>query len=124
MRGSLCALGLVAFVRLHALADATPQPSPSVTPPVPTRWEASFDGMSSFIDQATNGPGTMPPEGSAFAAGDPLSPMTPYDTFSSAPTTPGLAGVGELIFSENYSSKRLKGQASAGFEYIDGSVTN
>ena len=122
--GCSFAIALVALVGLHALADATPQPSPSATPPVPARWEASFDGMSSFIDQATNGPGTIPPEGAGFAAGNPLSPMTPYDTFSSAPTTPGVAGVGQLIFSENYSSKRLKGQVSAAFEYVNGSVTN
>jgi hypothetical protein len=78
-RSNLLAIGLVMLVRLHALADATPQPSPSPTPPVRTGWAARLDGMSSFVDQATRGPGTRPPEGAAFAAGDPLSPLTPYE---------------------------------------------
>lgn len=123
-RSSLFAIGLVMLVRLHALADPTPQPSPSPTPPVRTGWTARLDGMSSFVDQATRGPGTLPPEGAAFGAGDPLSPLTPYDTFSSAPTTPGIAGVGELLFTETYFSRRLRARLTSGFEFVDGSVTN
>ncbi len=87
-------------------------------------WQTSLEGMSSFIDQATAGGGTTPPEGAQFASGSPLSPMTPYDTFSSAPTTPGVASVGQLIFSERYTSRRLTGKISAGLEYATGSVTN
>lgn len=97
---------------------------PTATPQPRTGWQLSADGMTMFIDQATSGPGTQPPEGPGFIAGNPLSPMTPYDTFSSAPTTPGVAGVGQLYLTETYTSRKLTAALTAGFGAVNGSTTN
>lgn len=98
-----------------ALADPTP---------APIGWQNSVDGFISLVDQATEGRGTQPPEGPAFAGGFVLSPMTPYDTFSSAPMTPGVAGIGQFKLLTSYYGKKIFASLESGVSSVDGSVTN
>lgn len=84
----------------------------------------SVKGSNVFIDQATDGPGTTPIEGPGFAAGDPLSPMTPYDWFTGAPVTPGVSGIGQYTFTGTYRTPRLRASADIGLTAIDGDVQN
>ena len=74
---------VVLFATLQTASASTPSPSPAPTP----RFELSVAGSNVFIDQATNGPGTTPPEGLEFSHGSPVSPMSPYDWFTGAPET-------------------------------------
>jgi hypothetical protein len=74
------------------------------------------------VNEAFAGPGLLPPEGSAFAAGAPLSPMTPYDVFYSAPQTPGNGGVAQFTLGAAYSGPRIDASASLGLAYATGSV--
>lgn len=106
-----------------------PNSSSKPTPPPPspvtvTRWHSALDGFTSLIDQATRGPGVQPPEGSGFAAGSPLSPMTPYDTFSSAPQTPGVAGVAQFELLTSYTGRKIEASLDTGIAGVTGSVTN
>ena len=73
-------------------ASTSPSPAASASPaprPGSIRW--SIDAHTTFVTQGASGPGTRPVEAAGFAAGDPLSPQTPYDVFSSAPLVPGNA---------------------------------
>jgi hypothetical protein len=114
-------------------AGATPAPAPSASAspsPVPTpaqrpgtiRW--SGDVHATFITQGTNGPGTRPPEAAGFAAGDPLSPETPYDVFSSAPLVPGNAGESALLLRPRYAARTFDADLTLGMGIASGSVTN
>jgi hypothetical protein len=70
------------------IADApAASPSPSPTPGIAIH----LSGSNVVISQSASGPGLNPPESGAFESGLPLSPMSPYDYFSSAPATPGDA---------------------------------
>jgi hypothetical protein len=115
---------------LHAVAQVQhPPPSSQVPTPAPARtpssgWQLTADGSLTFISQSTNGPGTLPPEGPGFAKGSPLSPLTPYDAFSSAPLTPGNAGITQFETTGTYTRDRFRASASVGFGYVDGSATN
>jgi hypothetical protein len=109
----------------HAKAEAdapTPAPSPTASPRI--GWTSGTDVLTSLIDQVTGGPGVSPPEGPAFIAGSSLSPMTPYDTFSSAPNTPGAVGLIEALFQQSYTGRKLTGTLAEGIEAVDGSSTN
>jgi hypothetical protein len=98
--------------------------SASFSRPAWADWKSSVQGFFSLVDQATAGPGTQPPEGPGFAAGSPVSPMTPYDTFSSAPMTPGVAGTGQFVLTQAYSGKKIKASLEASVGGVSGSVTN
>lgn len=127
-------LGVLLLVATRSLASADPTPSPntstipapSATPSaaIPSGWHNSVDGFMSFVDQATQGTGTQPLEGPRFAAGSVLSPMTPYDTFSSAPTTPGVAGIGQLTLRTSYSGRHIDASIESSLGSVTGSVTN
>ncbi len=54
-----------------------------------------------FVSQGVTGPGLAPPEAASFENGLPLSPMSPYDFFSSAVETPGNAGVLQYLIDAN-----------------------
>jgi hypothetical protein len=77
----------------HPPKPPTPTPSPTPTPaasPSPTPGVAiHLSGDNVFVSQNISGPGLTPPEAPAFESGLPLSPMSPYDYFSSAALTPG-----------------------------------
>jgi len=106
---------------------ATPAPSPSASAaptqrPGTIRW--SGDVHATFITQGTNGPGIRPPEAAGFAAGDPLSPETPYDVFSSAPLVPGNAGESALLLRPRYAARTFDAEFTLGAGFAGGSVTN
>lgn len=104
-------------------STASPSPAPSPTQrPGTIRWTG--DVHSTFITQGTNGPGTRPPEGPGFASGNPLSPETPYDTFSSAPLTPGNANESALYLRPHYAGRAFDVDALFGAGYVAGSITN
>ena len=109
-------------VLLFAAVETAPSPSPS---PVATpRFAVNARGSNVFIDQATGGPGTTPPQGYEFAHGSPISPMSPYDWFSSAPLTPGVAGIAQYEISGTYHASGVDFGATFGLGGLTGSTTN
>jgi hypothetical protein len=115
-------LGAVLLAGITLAVHSTPAPSP--TPSTAPRFALRVNGSNVFIDQTTNGPGTTPPEGVEFAHGSPISPMSPYDWFSSAPVTPGLAGVAQYEFSGTYHATGVDIGATIGAGGLTGSTTN
>ncbi len=112
---------------LPTAAPARPaSPAPTQTPsPAPTpRFELSGSGSNVFINQSTDGPGTTPPEGPGFIHGSPISPMSPYDWFTNAPITPGVAGVAQYEVSGVYHATGFDFAASLGLGLLTGSTTN
>jgi hypothetical protein len=77
-----------------------------------------------FIDQAAYGPGLTPPEAPGFAAGSPLSPMSPYDWFSGAPATPGVSAIAQYTIEGTYRFGDTKAEATIGAGDVTGSVNN
>ena len=108
--GAACAQG----------AQATPAPSPT---PRTGSISVKVDAHTTFVSEGTRGPGITPPEGPAFAAGSPQSPLTPYDTFSSAPLTPGNAMESALYVTPTYHAGSFDVSATAGAGYVTGSTT-
>jgi hypothetical protein len=82
------------------------------------------DAGASLIDQATAGEGQVGPEAAGFIKGSPLAPNTPYDLFSSAPLTPGVAGLGSIVTHADYGLRTLDLGLTAGLGYVQGSTTN
>jgi hypothetical protein len=111
---------LVAMLQPGAGSTPAPSPSPVATP----RFVVSANGSNVFVDQATNGPGTTPAEGREFAHGSPISPMSPYDWFSSAPVTPGLAGIAQYEVTGTYHASDVDFAATLGLGGLTGSTTN
>lgn len=97
-----------------------PSPSPLATP----RFALDVSGSNVFIDRATGGPGTTPSEGYEFAHGSPISPMSPYDWFSSAPVTPGVAGIAQYELTGIYHAAGADLGATFGLGALTGSTTN
>ncbi len=132
----VCAVTVLTIVGAAAQAYADPatptpaaqSPSPAATAsptpsPAPLRGlHYSGDGFVSFVNQAFAGPGLSPPEAAGFAAGAPLSPMTPYDVFYSAPQTPGYGNVAQFALRASYSNPGIDASASFGLAYATGSV--
>jgi len=50
--------------------------------------------------------------------------MTPYDTLSSAPTTPGVAGIAQFVLTTQYWGRTVDASLQSGLGYVDGSITN
>jgi len=86
-----------------AAAAASPAPSPSPTP----GFSLHAQGADVFVTQSAAGPGLSPPEAPAFIAGLPLSPMSPYDWFTSAAQTPGTAGELQYLIDANERTRAL-----------------
>ncbi len=113
----LLAATLVAFAWSAAAAradDAAPVGSIRTT----------LDAHATFISQSAAGPGLQPLEGPGFAAGSPLSPLTPYETFSSAPMVPGNAAESALLVTPTYYGRGFKASATFAAQLVTGSVTN
>ena len=104
-------------------ASASPTESPSPTPR-PGTIRLGIDAHTTFISQGTNGPGIVPPEAAGFAAGSPLSPLSPYDTFSSAPLVPGNASESGLVLTPIYYGRGFDLHVALAAGYVRGSVTN
>ncbi len=113
-------LDVLLLAALEAAASPSPSPSPLPTP----RFETGVSGSNVFIDQATGGPGTTPPEAKEFARGSPISPMSPYDWFSGAPVTPGVAGIAQYELSGTYHAAGVDFGATFGIGGLTGSTTN
>lgn len=114
--------GIILLATLGVTVGQATSPSPS---PLPTpRFTLNVSGSNVFINQATNGPGTTPPEGREFAKGSPISPMSPYDWFSSAPETPGIAGIAQYELFGAYHLPGVDFGATVGIGGITGSTTN
>ncbi len=108
-----------------AATPAPPGPEPSASPaPPPGSVRLHLEAHSTFISDGTSGPGTAPAEGPGFAAGSPVSPLTPYDTFSSAPLVPGNAAESELRLEPAYFGSAFDATLDAGLGYVRGSATN
>jgi hypothetical protein len=111
----------------------TPSPAPSASPsaapaptPRPGTVSVAADANITFISQNTNCFGQLGlPEAPAFAAGtSPAAPLTPYDTFSGAPMTPGNVGESALYVTPTYYGSRFNASATFGAGYVTGSTTN
>lgn len=111
----------------------TPSPAPSASPtasPAPTPRPGTVgvaaDAHITFISQNTSGFGQLGlPEAPNFIAGtSPAAPLSPYDTFSSAPMTPGNAGESALYVTPTYYGSFLNVSATFGLGYVTGSTTN
>jgi hypothetical protein len=140
----LCALAAAATPsRVLAQASPSPQSSASASPqsssspspqtppspsPSPTQRPGTvrfaLDAHTTFISQGTSGPGISPPEAAGFANGDPLSPNTPYELFSSAPLVPGNALESALYVRPTYAGRTFDASVTLGVGYLRGSVTN
>ena len=105
-------------------ASSSPAPAPSPSPAPTPRFTLSGSGSNVFVNQATDGPGTKPPEGPGFANGSPISPMSPYDWFTSAPVTPGVAGIAQYEISGVYHATGFDFAATLGIGGLTGSTTN
>ena len=105
--------------------SASAQPSPSPSPsPQPGTLTFAIDAHTTFVTQSTHGPGTTPPEAGGFAAGNPLSPLTPYDVFSSAPLVPGNASESAVYVTPRYAGRAFDATLTIGAAFVGGSVTN
>ena len=126
-----CGIGVAVFA-LHARqtnAQTTPapaaSPSPTASPtPRPGTIRFAVDAHTTFVSQGTGGPGIAPPEAAGFASGDPLSPLTPYDVFSSAPLIPGNASESALYLRPTYFGKAFDVGLVLGAGSARGSTTN
>lgn len=109
-----------------ASPQASPSPSPAATPPPRPRagLSATTEASLTFIDQATRGGGQIGPEAPGFVAGSALAPNTPYDLFSSAPETPGVAGIGGVTSHLTYGLRKFDLDLTAQLVDVTGSVTN
>lgn len=108
-------------------ASPTPSPSPAVPlSPAARPRQLGLDFATTvsgtFLDQNTSGPGQIGPEVGLIGA--PLSPNTPYDTFASAPLTPGVAGIVQALTTVTERTKTLDIELDAALAYAGGSVTN
>ncbi len=112
---------IVALVTV-ALADPSPAPSPSPTPT--PHFELHGIAASVFIDQATNGPGQIPPEGAAFIGGFPAAPMTPFDWFVTTPSLPGAAGQIQYAITPTWHWSKFSGSLTLLLSGIQGDSNN
>lgn len=88
---------VLVFALLVAQATPSTSPSPSPTP----GFSLHAQGANVFVSQGATGPGLAPPEAAPFENGLPISPMSPYDWFTSAVQSPGNAGVLQYLIDAN-----------------------
>ncbi|HEY2473555.1 MAG TPA: hypothetical protein VGI19_02020 [Candidatus Cybelea sp.] len=105
----------------------SPIPSPAASPAASPRalgfqFAATF--ATTFLNQNTSGPGQIGPEVPGYLNGAPLAPNTPYDVFSTAPLTPGVAVLPQALTTLTERTKTLDISLDAGLEYVGGSITN
>src|SRR5262249_10247726 len=118
-------LGLAAVLAQAPAASPTPSasPVPSVSPRA-LGLQVTGTFAATFLDQNTSGPGQVGPEAVSFLNNSPLAPNTPYDTFSTAPLTPGVAGIAQALMTLTERTKTLDIGLDTGLEYVGGSITN
>jgi hypothetical protein len=119
------ALVVVLAPTLVSAQSATPSPAPSASPTPPAgTLRLNGAGHITFISSSSSGPGVTPPEGPGFAAGSPLSPLTPYDVFSSAPLVSGNAGEAAFVLRPDYFGRAFDLSLALGIGAMTGSMTN
>ncbi|MGC1986580.1 MAG: hypothetical protein WA668_14435 [Candidatus Cybelea sp.] len=101
-----------------------PSPSASVAPSRALGLNVKATFAATFLDQNTSGPGQIGPEAPAYLDGAPLAPNTPYDLFSTAPLTPGIAALPEALMTLTERTKTFDFSLDTGLEYVSGSITN
>ncbi len=118
-----CGIPVVAAAQA---ASPGPSTSPSASPsPSPTPgFSLHAQGANVFISQGASGPGLAPPEAAAFEAGVPLSPMSPYDWFTSAAETPGNAGMLQYLIDGNDRTRTLTFDAQVLLGAYGGDLNN
>jgi hypothetical protein len=119
--GTLCAATMALCVCEAACADS-PSPAPSASAR-PLGLRQTTNASLTFLDQASRGPGQIGPEAAGFIGGAPLAPNTPYDLFSSAAQTPGVAGLGQIVTDATYGFRGFDATLEAGLGYVRGSET-
>ena len=107
--------------QVNPAAGASPSPSPAPSPAPPKRLRISMQSSTSYVNQQFVGPGLQPAEGPLFAAGSPIAPGTPYDFWTSSPTTVGW-GINEtFLVTPTYSlSPSLDVSLTAGYGALSG----
>lgn len=104
-----------------------PAPAPSASPTAaPGSVTFAGDAHVTFVSQTTRGFGRLGlPEAPGFVAGvSPAAPISPYDTFSSAPMVPGNAAESALYLTPTYHGRALDVSATLGLGTVNGSTTN
>lgn len=135
MRGVAIGVALVAVAASRPACaqifppPAPPSPAPSATPTAaPRSGTITVEAAAhlTFVSQATNGFGIRGfPEAAGFVAGtSPAAPLTPYDTFSSAPMMPGNMAESALYVTPTYHARGFDIAATFGVGYVAGSTTN
>ena len=89
----------------------------------PGRIRTRAEFFAYGLDQRYKGPGTVPIEGPPFAQGSPISPGTPYDFFTGAPTTPGFAFSSGATVEAVLGLKGFDVGVRAGAQVLSGSTT-
>jgi hypothetical protein len=123
------ALGLLAQIFPLPTPSPAPSPAASAAPaatPRPGSITLDASAHITFVSQSTSGFGTLGlPEAPGFRAGtSPAAPLTPYDTFSGAPITPGTMGESALYLVPTYHNGAFDVAATFGLGYVTGSTTN
>lgn len=122
----IVAVTALLFIALTAYASAqdeksSPSPAPTTTPPV---FQLNASSLATYVNTAAAGSGLSPSEGPAFIQGAPLAPMTPYDTWSSAPLTPGEAGSAWIDLTPTYNGARYNASATLAAGVVTGNTQN
>ncbi len=128
LAAALVALGALAspVAWAQGAPSPAPLPSPSPTPtpgPRPGTIRLTGSAHVTFLSSSAAGPGVTAAEAAGFAGGSPLSPLTPYDTFSSAPLINGNGGESALYLIPTYSGKTFDAGLMLGAGAVAGSVT-
>jgi hypothetical protein len=124
---ALAALGWALPAGAQSVALPAPSPSPSASPtPPPGSITLAGEAHATFVSQNTSGFGTRGlPEAPGFVAGtSPAAPISPYDTFSSAPMTPGDAAESLLTLTPTYHGTFADVAVTFGIGTVNGSTTN
>ncbi|GAC1591118.1 MAG: hypothetical protein NVS3B28_18650 [Candidatus Velthaea sp.] len=121
---SSVALVLTRPSAVSAESIESPAPIVSTATPRPLGLHVGTSASFTLINQNTAGGGQIAPEAPGFISGAPLSPNTPYDLFSSAPQTPGVAGIGQIVSTLDYSLRMFDIGLTSGLGYVRGSTTN
>lgn len=122
----IATLAQTLVVQATPTASPAPTPSPAASAPPPRKLGLNFAATfaTTFLSQNTSGPGQIGPEVPGYLNGAPLAPNTPYDVFSTAPLTPGVAVLPQALMTLTERTKSLDISLDAGLEYVGGSITN
>ncbi|MEA2720412.1 MAG: hypothetical protein QOJ39_2276 [Candidatus Eremiobacteraeota bacterium] len=109
--------------------SASPQSTAAAAPPQPaaasqhSRLRIALASSVSYVNQQFVGPGTLPPEAGAFAAGQPIAPGTPYDMWTSSPNVNGYGVNHSLLLMPAYAlSPQYDLRATLGYGSISGNA--